>query len=146
MSKAKLKALKGLSNRLPKSYVLRRHGIVRDLSDLHKANDEGADLELPELTEGNAGDKYKIKRQVLEPVNHYRRLKRAFSKRGTQGVREYIIWLKHNNDKLSRQFSDIEPVPDGLLQIARSKSGNFWEGLLAFLYAFLRSFTNKENA
>lgn len=47
---------------------------------------------------------YTEKVEALRPVNHGRRLRKAFIENGYQGVRDYQKWVSANNEMLNKKY------------------------------------------
>jgi hypothetical protein len=79
MKKRDLKEIKKLADNLPPS------------KELH--------LHYP-IIKGIKQPKY-----MLVDINHYDRLKKAYTRNKETGMQGYITWLKNNNEKINKMFN-----------------------------------------
>ena len=113
MKKKYTKALKQFSLKLPLSYELIRVGksiMGYEALKQNLAKDEEVESEV----------RYTYKSNEFVVINHYNRIKKAYSRNKEQGVTDYILWLNRNNKKLQEQFKDMElqQVDENILNIA----------------------------
>lgn len=147
MKKSRSKALKKLAELLPDAYYNRDHTETGTLAEIYRFRDENnLSFDLPTLTEENADQITSIKSPNLEKINHHKRLKKAYTEKGTEGVQQYLVWLDGHNKRFAKRYKDlnVERLPDGLLKIAKMKVGSFWKQIVAFLYAFAITFLQKK--
>lgn len=136
MKKKTIKAIRLLANRLPESYVLRKHSISIKGSEVRLQKIE-TDLPI------DLDENYKISKNILERINHTQRLKRAYSKSGDKGVYDYMIWLNENNIRLNKRLApkdQIDTLDAGLLGVLSKGVKGFWQNLIIFLFSFLTVF------
>ena len=93
---------------------------------------------------------YRYRKQDIVMINHYKRIKKAYNKRGEQGVVEYLKWLKQNNIRVAKIISQIDSnikIGKWSSQLDRLILGgakSFWKNLIIFLASFLTFFINNE--
>lgn len=149
MNKKITKALRSVGSQLGISYEMNKYPEFKTGAEFQKL---GADFEDGMVVVPDA--MYKKYRYFIVQIKHYRRLKRAYTKKGAKGVQDYILWLHGHNErmkpifeemKLNRELMDkMKGVDKGLLEIARGKASNFWSALITFLYSFMFAFGTKE--
>jgi hypothetical protein len=79
MKKRDLKEIKKLADNLPPSKSLQKFSVIL-----------------------NGKKEYKFR---LVDIDHYSRLKHAHSKNKETGMKDYIVWLKSNNEKVNKMFN-----------------------------------------
>ena len=139
MKKAKIKALKQLSEMLPKS--------ITTVIESHVCKGK----ELPEHLVKNSkfeidGEKhYTYKNRKVVEINHLNRLQKAFARNKEQGLADYIMWLDANNKRMNELFEslNLSQVSEDLKGIAQKGGSGFWSSLMAFLFSFYTAFVNK---
>lgn len=98
--------LKNLANRLPQTY---REGkaysfeCIKNLREREIRNNvfgQGFSIE----TE-NSDEKHLMSHTKLYPINHLKKLKRAYIDSGFPGVEKYILWVNENNRMLNEKYS-----------------------------------------
>lgn len=141
MKKKYTKAIKELAKRLPKSKELSVVGkslMGYDVIRKNLAKDGEVDSDL----------RYTYKTRELIDINHFNRMKRAYSRSGEKGITEYIQWLDRNNKKLNEMFKDLklEQVDSNILEIAKKGAKGFWNSILTFLMSFLIAFRTEKEA
>lgn len=147
MKKKRSKALAQLASILPPAYIIRPHTESAPLWKWYELRDAGkVEVELPPMDEENADQILSLTYKTTEVLNHHRRLKKVYSEKGEQGIKEYIVWLDAHNRRWAKRLEGIEQVPKGLLDIARSNIGSFWKMLIAFLFSFVSVFGEKKRA
>lgn len=147
MKKSRSKALKKLAEQLHPAYIKRQHTEYGKLYELHDmAISQKLKIDLPTLTEENANEMKSITYPNMEVLNHHRRLKKAYTKNGTKGVQDYIVWLKEHNENWIRNNKGmgVKEVDQTLFEIAKGKAGSFWNSLIMFLFAFAKTFLTKD--
>ena len=143
MKKPHLKAIKQLSQSLPKSVEVQKYSTLIKGEDIDLNEKLKADFPIYEE------EWYKKKQYRLVEIDHYNRLKNAFSRNKEQGLMDYIEWVNINNKRMNKLFKELElkEVSDSLLNVVKQGSKNFWSNLIAFLFAFLHTFIKpKDNA
>ena len=133
MNKKRLKAIKFLANQLPPSAELVVYGEISSRNEIF-VNDSGVEYEKPV--------RYKQKKDIFIPINHYKRLKKAYKRDEKNGVLKYIEWVDKNNLKNQKIFKDIEVerVNSQIMNIVKKGATNFWHNILIFMIAFATSF------
>lgn len=147
MKKARVKALKQLADMLPPAYITRPHTETGKLFELWKLKEQGHNITgLPELTEENSDKMFQIKYEATEILNHHKRLKRVWKQKGTEGVQEYLKWLKQHNEYWAKKMTDlkIEQLDPKLYEIAQMKVNSFWKALITFLVSFFTIFQQQK--
>jgi hypothetical protein len=78
-------------------------------------------------------------------INHFNRLKNAYSRAKEKGLIDYIHWVDRNNQKMNKIYEklDLQRVSNEIMDIANKGTSGFWSNLLNFLYAFLAIFNKK---
>jgi len=136
MNKRKAKALKKLSQELPESFTIRAHSeSVLGIDLIKEEQREGMEIELEQY--------YGVRKAVVFPINHYKKLKKAFIKDGTQGIIDYIVWLKAHNAKMNELLAEVDKIADidsGILAVVGMGAKRFWFNLMNFMYAFFMNF------
>lgn len=130
-------AIQNLATRLPKSYELRKTGVI----SMNK------DLPLKMQSKIDTDDTwFKVFKNKFEEINHINRLESAYKRNKEQGIVDYIYWLNNNNKNLNAKYEQLklESASDDLLDIAKKGAKGFWKNLLDFLFAFLKIFLNKD--
>jgi len=149
MNKRRSKAIKELADMLPAAYVIRDHTETATLLGLMKMAEEheALNIDLPEVTDENRDQVFKVKGQAMEVLNHHKRLKKAWKEKGIAGIQQYIIWLDRHNRAFALRMKDMEvgQVPQGLIEIANAKISSFWKMLIAFLFSFLTIFKSNDD-
>ena len=142
MKKAKIKALKQLSEMLPKSVTLAIEGHVCKGKELPEHLVKTSKIEI----DGESHYTYK-NRRVVE-INHLNRLQKAFARTKDQGLADYITWLDANNRRMNELFENLKlgEVSEELKQVAKAGGKGFWSSLMAFLFSFYTAFVNKNKS
>jgi len=79
MKKRDLKSIKELASNLPKSQELKRcYPIINGIIE---------------------------PKQMLVDINHFDRLKKAHIRNKETGMKDYIAWLRNNNEKINKMFN-----------------------------------------
>ena len=151
MKKKKVKALAKLANLLPATYIIRDHSEGATLGELYRLREEEGKPtdDLPSAEESKYGydTMMRVTSQAFDRINHLRRLKKAYKENGTQGIKDYVLWVDAHNRRIApllRELTKAEPeeVPEGLLEIARGSVSRFWQSLVLFLYSFVATFSS----
>ena len=155
MKKRKLVQLKVFCKTLPESWEVKKHSTYVDSADALRLHDKTG-MSLPEgVHEPTYKDKsgkerkklFKHSRPVLQKINHYKRVKKAFVKNGEQGVIDYLIWLRNNNIRVNKLLKEVDQIKDfdqGLINIMKGGASAFWKNLMLFLYGFVKFFLSPE--
>lgn len=139
MKKEKIKALKKLSEMLPKAITL--------VTESHVALGH----QLPEQVLATATipieaeKSYVYKNKKVVEVNHLNRLKKAFARNKEKGLIDYIEWVDRNNQRMNELFKEMKltEVSDELKQVAKRGEKGFWSNLISFLFSFYSIFLSK---
>lgn len=139
MKKEKIKALKKLSEMLPKAITL--------VTESHVA----LGCQLPEQVLATASipieaeKSYVYKNKKVVEVNHLNRLKKAFARNKEKGLIDYIEWVDRNNQRMNELFKEMKlnEVSDELKQVAKRGEKGFWSNLISFLFSFYSIFLSK---
>lgn len=127
MNKQILKKLRDIANRLPLTYEKGNKYTKGEIKDLR-----GKEIKNTQFFQPGEGlimmETKPIpiikKNQTLYPVNHYRRLKKAYEKDGANGVKEYYKWVDQNNKKLNAEF-ETKLVTDVVANITKERIKEF---------------------
>ena len=140
MKKKHIKGIKTLAEKLPRSITIVKYSVLKKGWELTEKEIESAKFEIQADKEYLQRNHYK----VVE-INHFNRLKKAFSKNGEQGIIDYIVWVDKNNRKMNVIFgnTDLKPGEDNLLKGALKGASGFWDNLFAFLFSFITVFKNR---
>ena len=145
MNKKKLKAIKQLAQRLPHSVEVQKYysiiqGKEFTIEQLAEMRGKGVELEI------EAENWYRENKHKLVVINHYNRLKKAYSRNKEQGLIDYIQWLDRHNKQMNELFKELnlKGVENPILEIARRGVKAFWSNLINFLLAFLAVFQTKK--
>jgi hypothetical protein len=93
---------------------------------------------------------YLRKRKIIVKIDHYKKLKKAYSKDGIKGIQDYIIWLNQHNINMNKKFKEMQleqrsaEVDKKLLSIAKGKATAFWSSLIQFLFSFFAVFGSEK--
>jgi hypothetical protein len=141
MKKPKLKALKALADKLPESYEIVRYYSLKQgkeitFDEIVKLRSEGSELEI------NEDAWYRENKSKFQQINHFNRLKKAYSRSKEIGLVEYIKWLNSHNTKMNEVFKELQlkQVDENILEIAKKGAKGFWSNLINFLLSFLIAF------
>jgi hypothetical protein len=128
MKKTQLKAISQLAKRLPASVEIQNYYALI----------KGGKNPIDEIIK---------KRAELVPINHYNRLKSAYSRNKQQGLIDYINWLDMHNKKMNKIFEELElkQVESSILKIAEKGAKGFWSNLIQFLLSFVHAFAPQKN-
>lgn len=157
MNKKRQKDINALASRLPVSYEIVKFGKYVNFSELLIARNKGLDVPQSLIDSAiarggsNTTELFHMQAEKLKLINHKRKIRRAFSRNGIQGAREYLIWLKANNQRVDKYLKSIDSDKkvgkwSSLLDdMINSDDKSFWGVLAAFIMSFLQVFgINKE--
>jgi len=85
-------------------------------------------------------------------INHYRKLKRAHSKNGAQGVVDYFKWLKIHRAAMINKYGTVEDkthieINNWFDRIINGGTKYLWVNLaamLAFIFTFMKPSNEEE--
>ena len=95
------KLLKEIAESLPASFTIYESFGFKELPNRQEMRVRTNFDIVPEYLQpkiANDRKKYiKVDKDRLWPVNHFRRIKKAYAENGEQGLRDYIDWVRKNN-------------------------------------------------
>jgi hypothetical protein len=144
MKKNKIKGLKALAERLPKSKEIiigsKHDSIIKKGYEFSMEEIEKSAMDI------EAEKDYEKRQYKILDINHLNRLQKAYGKKGEKGIIDYINWLDNNNKKMNEQFHNMQlaAVSKEIMEVAKKGEKGFWSNLFNFLFAFLTVFKNKK--
>jgi hypothetical protein len=107
MDKIPIKFLKELASKMPKSYS-EAYYLKAKIHYDNRGNEFKNSFDLiPQCSPQIVSDRKEIyyeKDQKLFPINHFRRLKKAYQFDGYEGVKKYMAWVDSNNKYLNEKY------------------------------------------
>ena len=139
MKKKRAKAIAKLVEQLPVSYE------VRDHTQMFKGKDLTPESKAEAGHEFHDEQHYLGTRKEVFVINHYKRIKKKYAEKGTQGIIDYLEWLNLHNQMMALKYKDgdIQQVPEKIMKIARGGVNKFWRLLMIFLFSFVKVFQNE---
>ena len=105
MKKELVKEIRNIAKKLPLSYVEGQKYSKKEIIDLRERESKNSMFgQSVEHSISKESEFIIVKGETLFPVNHERRLKRAYERNGTQGIKDYYKWVDSNNKRLNAKF------------------------------------------
>lgn len=120
ISNKDLASLKKLAQKLPVTYDLADQVVIKSIQNAQALMAKNSFGILPEPSDPKIVSEIvsvALKDQRLWPVNHLRRMKKAFIEGGVAGVDKYIKWVGENNRTLN-EFVSRKMVIDTAKEIS----------------------------
>lgn len=97
--------IRKIAKKLPVSYIEGQKYSRKEVLDLKGREAKNNTLgQAFEQSISQESDFIIVKGETLFPVNHERRLKRAYERNGTQGIKDYYKWVDSNNRRLNIKY------------------------------------------
>lgn len=134
--------IKFLITKLPENYhTIRKHKIYLKGLDVLEEIRKGT---IAETDEKIILDKmYSHDRLIYTKVNHYKKIRRALKKGGSQAVIEYLAWLKLDiirTNKIRAKNKQVAPLDARILKLISDGASSFFKNLMMFIMSFFMAF------
>ena len=105
MKKELVKEIRNIAKKLPLSYVEGQKYSKKEIIDLRERESKNSMFgQSVEQSISKESEYIMVKGEALFKVNHERRLKRAYERNGTQGIKDYYKWVDSNNKRLNAKY------------------------------------------
>ena len=105
MKKDLVKEIRNIAKKLPLSYVEGQKYSKKEIIDLRERESKNSMFgQSVEQSISKESEYIIVKGETLFPVNHERRLKRAYEREGLQGIKNYYKWVDSNNKRLNAKY------------------------------------------
>ncbi len=105
MKKELVKEIRNIAKKLPLSYVEGQKYSKKEIIDLRERESKNSMFgQSVEQSISKESEYIIVKGETLFPVNHERRLKRAYEREGLQGIKNYYKWVDSNNKRLNAKY------------------------------------------
>ena len=105
MKKELVKEIRNIAKKLPLSYVEGQKYSKKEIIDLRERESKNSMFgQSVEQSISKESEYIIVKGETLFPVNHERRLKRAYEREGVQGIKNYYKWVDINNKRLNAKY------------------------------------------
>lgn len=103
MKKELVKEIRNIAKKLPISYIEGQKYSKKEIVDLRESKNNMFGQTV-EQSISKESEFIIVKGETLFPVNHERRLKRAYEREGVQGIKNYYKWVDSNNKRLNAKY------------------------------------------
>lgn len=105
MKKDLVKEIRNIAKKLPLSYIEGQKYSKKEIIDLRERESKNSMFgQSVEQSISKESEYIIVKGETLFPVNHERRLKRAYEREGLQGIKNYYKWVDSNNKRLNAKY------------------------------------------
>lgn len=105
MKKNIVKEIRKIAKKLPLSYIEGQKYSKKEIIDLRERESKNNMFgQTVEQSISKESEYVIVKGEALFKVNHERRLKRAYERNGTQGIKDYYKWVDSNNKRLNAKY------------------------------------------
>jgi len=105
MKKNIVKEIRKIAKKLPLSYIEGQKYSKKEIIDLRERESKNNMFgQTVEQSISKESEFIIVKGERLFPVNHERRLKRAYEREGVQGIKDYYKWVDSNNKRLNAKY------------------------------------------
>lgn len=105
MKKELVKEIRNIAKKLPISYIEGQKYSKKEIVDLRERESKNNMFgQTVEQSISKESEFIIVKGDTLFPVNHERRLKRAYEREGVQGIKNYYKWVDSNNKRLNAKY------------------------------------------
>lgn len=105
MKKELVKEIRNIAKKLPLSYVEGQKYSKKEIIDLRERESKNSMFgQSVEQSISKESEYIIVKGETLFPINHERRLKRAYEREGVQGIKNYYKWVDSNNKRLNAKY------------------------------------------
>ena len=105
MKKELLKEIRNIAKKLPLSYIEGQKYSKKEIIDLRERESKNSMFgQSVEQSISKESEYIIVKGETLFPVNHERRLNRAYEREGVQGIKNYYKWVDSNNKRLNAKY------------------------------------------
>lgn len=105
MKKELVKEIRNIAKKLPISYIEGQKYSKKEIVDLRERESKNNMFgQTVEQSISKESEFIIVKGETLFPVNHERRLKRAYEREGVQGIKNYYKWVDSNNKRLNAKY------------------------------------------
>jgi len=105
MKKELVKEIRNIAKKLPLSYIEGQKYSKKEIIDLRERESKNNMFgQSVEQSISKESEYIIVKGETLFPVNHERRLKRAYEREGVQGIKNYYKWVDSNNKRLNAKY------------------------------------------
>lgn len=105
MKKELVKEIRNIAKKLPLSYIEVQKYSKKEIIDLRERESKNSMFgQSVEQSISKESEYIIVKGEALFPVNHERRLKRAYEREGVQGIKNYYKWVDSNNKRLNAKY------------------------------------------
>jgi hypothetical protein len=97
--------IRKIAKKLPLSYIEGQKYSKKEIIDLRERESKNNMFgQSVEQSISKESEFIIVKGETLFPVNHERRLKRAYEREGVQGIKDYYKWVDSNNKRLNAKY------------------------------------------